>query len=646
MAPVFRSLWRCVAAIDDELDLSYEPCEDMNTALNLAVAQLEDQVGAVIGLETLSDSELERRVQDIAERTLSLGLSAGGLMDRLGLFDRRRTEQGAVLLDSNTGHPRMKRMAKLTLMMLARTELWQAEQDVEVLRDSLTSARARCDAQSYRMIRWTGALLGAGLERYCDTYCELWSSVITTLHVRSSRAEDSAVKEACRSLLRVLWLEPRNRALARTVPRQILTDWVADSSDRTQASIVASALADIVQHGELDIPDLCVKAMIEGPLAVLQWAEAQLAGESLAEPCEQMMGRCVLDLLVRRFAQDDKAHLPKVFRQSGEWVTRLMKVGTEAQQAALRRMVGTHAPQWWRACVPQDSLEDPAQLCPPLKEVFSQLSAILADRFEQTIIDWIHGIVSPCLDKTLFAQLELLTWLGVRQEHADSVAGCSLRVSECLFGANHEQSGLSLSLVANWERWAPIARLLPESLVLEALAAQGGFQNHLRAIVESGHPQFAMRLLQQFGGLQTFLHDLSVEMITHLHKGGYRASWRWWAFLMAHGPRRLGLDRQKGTASSQLSFALSQVVRMTLVQGMASREADVVIAGLILRGANAHRSGGNAWGSSAEQLYVLGISGKEMHRPDYQMLQQLLQHLNRLIGHSPPAAAAPSSGGT
>lgn len=613
----------------------------MNTALHHAVAQLEEQVISVVYTEALSDPQLEQRVQQIAEHALTAKLSPGGLMDRLGLFDRRRTDRGAVLVDGNAGHPRMKHLAKLTILMLARTEIWQTSQDIEVLRDSATSARARCDAQSYRMIRWTSALLGAGLERYCDSFCALWSSVLTTLNLRSGRAEDPSVKGACRSLLRMLWLEPHYRSLARSVPLEVLTNWVADSNDRAQAAIVAQVLQAIIADEDAGIELACTAALIEGPQAVLRWAEAQLSAEGLPDSTEQRMGQCVIDLFLQRPSQNGKPLFPKAFHHSNEWVTRLMRVCREDQLAGLRGLIGTRAPQWWATCIPEGSLQDPGALCPALAEIFPQLAGALGERFEQSVCDWMHGQITPVQDTALEAQLELVGWLGVRQEHADSLAGAALQVSSHLFSSEHAQGERPLSLIAKWERWAPLARLLPESLVVEGIAEHGGLRAHLRGIVESGHPRFAQRLLQASGDLGDFLHQNTEEMMGQLHTGGMRASWRWWAFLMAHGPRQLKLDRRQGSHSAQLSFALSQVVRMILVQGGALRETDVVMAGLMLRGANPHRSGGSAWGSAAEQLYVLGISKGELQKRG---LQRLLQHLDGLIGRRKGQAASSSDG--
>jgi hypothetical protein len=608
------------------------------------------------GTPDRGDSTVDNRIRGVVALLLEASVSPGGWLEREGFFSATLKEGRPTLKQPPGGSKVLLTRVKTAAAILGKPEIW-TKPDIEVhVRPRLVqpppvpnSAAVsavewvepipiRLADQTLRMTLWLGAVIHDSCADYMSIVSQHWKGILQTLDHRFEQIQDPRLITAYRGLMRALWLKSAVGELAANVPQESIRRWLVHGKGAEVEAILGALREMLSVPVEQRSGDL-LNSLFQGPDGLFDWAFA-------AEPksrCPRMLEPIVCSTLLELLLQRACAHQlvgPTTKLLAHDWIERLKEGIEDSRLPLLEQFVARWAPHAWRALIFENP-EDLGEIEDLMIVLFPHHVRALDDRLSAFLAQWQAGTLTLDLAGDLKKQLELLAWLGVRAEHAESSRHQALEILHLFFGDQEADKEETQAVWRqNWEVLAPLARLWPEALVLEGVSGSAR-RAHLRALVDAGHPQFAARLLDHAGLGTSFLQDDLRELL-RFRFGSQSPAWRWWAFILARGPQQFAVDPSLGAPEWQLTTSLSHLVAAALAEGRWSAEIGAIAASMLNRGADPWAGGESAFGSPFEQTYLALLSrrAKQAHSG----LRELAEQLEQILGARPWSPPCEPSG--
>jgi hypothetical protein len=609
--------------------LNLFPFVCMRPSLSVEIDQIHRALADLLKVPDYGDRLVDQKTQALARRWLKTEMSPGGLLDRLELFNTQETEAGRALPMARYELPVLITRAKVASIFLGCSALWQDRRDVEETLRSSHPRELRLVHQTYRMLRWAQAACCSPIAEIVLAFRENFPGILQLLQARSQAYPEGSVQRAMRDWLKTMRLETACTSMVRELPSSVLEGLVSSDESAERKEAMGQALRQLFRCSPDQISPALLDALMEGASSFLQWAELQGPGP-LPQDSEQVACALLLRLLTeqdrsKQWSQRDQMILNRL------WITRLARGIPAEHQDALYALVARRVSTLWTALCNEGQEQDLDHCLGIVKKLFPEVCHELGDRLPGLVGGWLHHHLAIDWQEDALPALRLISYLGVSARLALSGQEAGPPRLQSLFPTegSHEQ------LARSWQVLAPLARSWPIELIIEGLGPRQKLGAHIKAMVASGHPQMAGRLLEKMEGAEVFLEQ-ELEQLIEQHTSKTPVAWRWWAFLAAKGPACWPLGPE-GERVQVLSNMLSRVVRAALERGTWSSETEIVLTALLNQGADPWRPVESSVGSPFEQTYLARLE-KSLHKR-YPGLLHVIDRIEDLLGVCPRKAS-------
>ncbi len=483
----------------------------------------------------------------------------------------------------------------------------------------------RLQHQTYRMLLWAQAVCRSPIAEIILTFREQYPAILQLFHARQKASAGDHVQRACQDWIKTMYLEQSCASMTRELTPAVLMDLVALHDPPERKTMIVECFQQLVSCPNTEMSPGLLDTLAEGTQAFLRWAELQ-GPDSLPAGSEKV----ACELVLRLLTEEDRTGLWNPQDQmilNRHWVSRLKQSVPSEQQEALFSLVARRASTLW-TCLCQEGQEQDVEHCIVIvQKLFPQVCERLGDSLPRLMTGWLQQQLVVDWQNEPLPALQLYSYLGVSARLALS---CREGASEILHGLFQKEMSQD-QMVTAWRALAPIARSWPTELVMEGLGSEQRREAHVKALVMSGHPQMAGRVLDQMETGKAFLAR-EVDELTGRETIATPIAWRWWAFLAAKGPARwpLGSEQER---TQRLSSMLSRVVRAALARGTWTAEVEIVLTALLNQGADPWRQSETAIGSPFEQTYLARLEKSLLQR--FPGLLTVIDRIEDLLGVCP-----------